>query len=140
MCLRQIPEEEKHLSPNGCLIHVYHFMNEENQNQGKIQNFGEPFLLVIHEDENLAKVKIRVQKKLHVSDEEFSKWKFAFVSQGRAEYLEDSDILFSRFQTSSMYIAWEQYLGLEHIDNAPKRPLIANQYRPPYEKAVKIYN
>ncbi|XP_057782079.1 ubiquitin C-terminal hydrolase 12-like isoform X2 [Salvia miltiorrhiza] len=136
----EIPEEEKHLGPHDCLIHVYHFMNEENQNQVKIQNFGEPFLLVIHADEILANVKIRVQKKLRVSDEEISKWKFAFVSQGRAEYLEDSEILFTRFQTSSMYIAWEQYLGLEHIDNSPKRPLTANQYRPPYEKAVKIYN
>lgn len=136
----EIPEEEKHLGSNGCLIHVYHFMKEENQNQAKIQNFGEPFLLVIHEDETLSNVKTRVQKKLHVSDEEFSKWKFAFVSQGRADYLQDSDILFSRFQTSSMYVAWEQYLGMEHIDNAPKRPLVANQYRPPCEKAVKIYN
>ncbi|KAI3461224.1 hypothetical protein Pfo_017887 [Paulownia fortunei] len=136
----EIPEEEKNLGPNDCVIHVYHFMNEENQNQMKIQNFGEPFLLVIHEDEILAHVKTRVQKKLHVPDEEFSKWKFAFVSQGRAEYLEDSDILFSRFQRSGIYVAWEQYLGLEHLDNAPKRSLPANQYRPPYEKAVKIYN
>ena len=39
----------------------------------KIQNFGEPFLLAIHADEILANVKIRVQKKLDVSDEEFSK-------------------------------------------------------------------
>ncbi|KAL8483441.1 hypothetical protein ACS0TY_026223 [Phlomoides rotata] len=136
----EIPEEEKNLGPHGCLIHVYHFMNEENQNQMKIQHFGEPFLLVIHEDEILANVKIRVQEKLRVSDEELSKWKFAFVSQGRAEYLEDSDILFSRFQRSGMYIAWEQFLGLEHLDNAPKRSIAANQYRQPYEKAVKIYN
>ncbi|GER31693.1 ubiquitin carboxyl-terminal hydrolase [Striga asiatica] len=135
----EIPEEERNLSEHDCLIHVYHFMNEENQNQMKIQNFGEPFLLVIHDDETLARVKARVQKKLNVPDEEFSmvlcllpyslarchatdftfclcvhlfvQWKFAFVSQGRAEYLEDSDILLSRFQ-----------------------------YRQPYEKAVKIYN
>ncbi|KAG6417727.1 hypothetical protein SASPL_119919 [Salvia splendens] len=117
----KIPEEEKHLGPHDCLIHVYHFMNEGNQNKAKIQNFGEPFLLAIHADEILANVKIRVQKKLQVSDEEFSKWKFAFVSQDLTEYLEDSEILFSRFQSRSMYI-WEQYLGLEH-----KRPLAANQ-------------
>ncbi|XP_047971318.1 ubiquitin C-terminal hydrolase 12-like isoform X2 [Salvia hispanica] len=118
----EIPEEEKHLGPHDRLIHVYHFMNEGNQNKAKIQNFGEPFLLAIHADEILANVKIRVQKKLDVSDEEFSKWKFAFVSQDRTEYLENSEFLFSRFQqTSSIYI-WEQYLGLEH-----KRPLAANQ-------------
>ncbi|GFP97183.1 ubiquitin carboxyl-terminal hydrolase 12 [Phtheirospermum japonicum] len=123
----EIPEEEQNLGAHDCLIHVYHFMNEENQNQMKIQNFGEPFLLVIHEDETLDHVKNRVQKKLNVPDEEFSKWKFAYVSQGRAEYLEDSDIPFSRFQRSGIYVAWEQYLGLEHVDNAPKRPLVANQ-------------
>lgn len=39
----------------------------------KIQNFGEPFLLAVHEDETLALVKIRVQKKLHAPDEDFSK-------------------------------------------------------------------
>ncbi|KAL8029537.1 hypothetical protein ABFX02_14G230900 [Erythranthe guttata] len=134
----EIPEEEKNLGPHDCLIHVYHFMNEENQNQMKIQNFGDPFLLAIHEDETLAHIKNRLQKRLLVPDEEFSKWKFASVSQGRAEYLEDSDILFTRLQRSG--VAWEQYLGLEHIDNTPKRSTAANQYRPPYEKAVKIYN
>ncbi|CAA0841356.1 Ubiquitin carboxyl-terminal hydrolase 13 [Striga hermonthica] len=136
----EIPEEERNLGEHDCLIHVYHFMNEENQNQMKIQNFGEPFLLAIRDDETLAHVKTRVQKKLNVPHEEFSKWKFAYVSQGRAEYLKDSDILLSRFQRSGIYVAWEQYLGLEHVDNAPKRPLAANQYRQPYEKAVKIYN
>lgn len=39
----------------------------------QVQNFGEPFFLVIHEGETLAEVKVRVQKKLLVSDEEFSK-------------------------------------------------------------------
>ena len=38
-----------------------------------IQNFGEPFFLVIHEGETLAEVKVRIQKKLQVPDEEFSK-------------------------------------------------------------------
>lgn len=38
-----------------------------------VQNFGEPFFLVIHERETLADVKTRIQKKLQVPDEEFSK-------------------------------------------------------------------
>ncbi|KAG8387302.1 hypothetical protein BUALT_Bualt02G0007200 [Buddleja alternifolia] len=111
----EFPDEEKNLGPNDCLIHVYHFMNVDTQNQMQIQNFGEPFLLVIHEDETLAHVKVRVQKKLQVPDEEFSK-------------------------TSGVCASWEEYLGLEHIDNAPKKSLAANQYRPSFEKAVKIYN
>ncbi|XP_069147745.1 ubiquitin C-terminal hydrolase 13-like isoform X11 [Solanum lycopersicum] len=136
----EIPEEEKNLGPNARLIHVYHFSKETAQNQMQIQNFGEPFLLVIHEGETLVQVKVRIQKKLQVPDEEFAKWKFAFLSLGRPEYLEDSDILFNRFQRKDVYGAWEQYLGLEHSDNAPKRINAAYQNRPTYEKPVKIYN
>uniref|UniRef100_A0A2N9EU99 ubiquitinyl hydrolase 1 n=1 Tax=Fagus sylvatica TaxID=28930 RepID=A0A2N9EU99_FAGSY len=107
---------------------------------GQVQNFGEPFFLVIREGETLAEVKERIQKKLQVPDEEFSKWKFAFLSLGRPEYLQDSDIVSSRFQRRDVYGAWEQYLGLEHTDNAPKRSYAANQNRHTFEKPVKIYN
>ncbi|CAL2239055.1 unnamed protein product [Prunus armeniaca] len=67
----EIPEEEKNFGPHDRLIHVYHFMKDTAQNQ--VQNFGEPFFLVIREDETLAEVKVRVQKKLQVPDEEYSK-------------------------------------------------------------------
>ncbi|KAL8140936.1 hypothetical protein V2J09_006957 [Rumex salicifolius] len=136
----EIPEEEKNLGPHDRLIHVYHFTKETAQNQMQIQNFGEPFFLVIHEGEILADIKVRVQKKLQVPDEEFAKWKFAFLSLGRPEYLQDSDIVSSRFQRRDVYGAWEQYLGLEHSDNAPKRTYASNQNRHTFEKPVKIYN
>ncbi|GAU14502.1 hypothetical protein TSUD_250440 [Trifolium subterraneum] len=136
----KIPEEEKNLGPHDRLIHVYHFTKDTTQNQMQIQNFGEPFFLVIHECETLAEIKVRIQKKLQVPDEEFAKWKFAFFSLGRPEYLEDSDIVSSRFQRRDVYGAWEQYLGLEHTDNAPKRSYAANQNRHTFEKPVKIYN
>ncbi|KAK1389757.1 ubiquitin carboxyl-terminal hydrolase 12 [Heracleum sosnowskyi] len=137
----EIPEEEKNLGPHDRLIHVYHFTKDSAvQNQMQIQNFGEPFFLVIHEGETLAEVKVRVQKKLQVSDEEFSKWRFAFLSLGRPEYLLDTDIVCSRFQKKDVYGAWEQYLGLEHSDTTPKRAFTANQNRHTYEKAIKIYN
>ncbi|KAL4560640.1 hypothetical protein LXL04_032793 [Taraxacum kok-saghyz] len=136
----EIPEEEKDLGPTDRLIHVYHFTKETAQNQMQVQNFGEPFFLIIHEDETLGDVKLRIQKKLQVPDDEFSKWKFAFLSLGRPEYLQDSDIVSSRFQKKDVYGAWEQYLGLEHPDTTPKRPYTANQNRHTYEKAVKIYN
>ncbi|KAK6942493.1 MATH/TRAF domain [Dillenia turbinata] len=136
----EIPEEEKSLGPHDRLIHVYHFTKESAQNQMQVQNFGEPFFLVVHEGETLAEVKARIQKKLQVPEEEFSKWKFAFLSLGRPEYLQDSDIVSNRFQRKDVYGAWEQYLGLEHSDNAPKRAYAANQNRHTYEKPVKIYN
>ncbi|TQD85674.1 hypothetical protein C1H46_028726 [Malus baccata] len=123
----KIPEEEKNLGLHDRLIHVYHFTKDTAQNQMQVQNFGEPFFLVIHEGETLAEVKERIQKKLQVPDEEFTKWKFAFLSLGRPEYLQDSDVVSSRFQRRDVYGAWEQYLGLEHSDNAPKRAYAANQ-------------
>ncbi|XP_054817461.1 ubiquitin C-terminal hydrolase 12-like isoform X2 [Prosopis cineraria] len=135
----EIPEEEKTLGPHDRVIHVYHFNKDTAQNQMQIQNFGDPFFLVIHEGETLAEIKVRIQKKLQVSDEEFAKWKFAFLSLGRPEYLQDSDIVSSRFQRRDVYGAWEQYLGLEHTDSAPKRYAV-NQSRHTYEKPVKIYN
>ena len=136
----EIPEEEKNLGPQDRLIHVYHFTKDTAQNQMQIQNFGEPFFLVIHEGETLAEVKVRIQKKLLVPEEEFAKWRFAFLSLGRPEYLQDSDIVSSRFQRRDVYGAWEQYLGLEHSDTAPKRAYAANQNRHTFEKPVKIYN
>ncbi|URE06756.1 ubiquitin carboxyl-terminal hydrolase [Musa troglodytarum] len=136
----EIPEEEKNLGPHDRLIHVYHFTRDPNQNQMQVQNFGEPFFLVIREGETLADVKTRIQKKLQVPDEEFSKWKLAFISLGRPEYLQDSDIVSNRFQRRDIYGAWEQYLGLEHSDTAPKRAYTANQNRHTFEKPVKIYN
>ncbi|XP_028053131.1 ubiquitin carboxyl-terminal hydrolase 12-like isoform X8 [Camellia sinensis] len=69
----KIPEEEKNLGPHDRLIHVYHFMKDTAQNQVQVQNFGEPFFLVIHESETLAEVKVRIQKKLQIPEEEFSK-------------------------------------------------------------------
>ncbi|XP_037440075.1 ubiquitin carboxyl-terminal hydrolase 12-like isoform X1 [Triticum dicoccoides] len=134
----EIPEEEKNLTAQDRLIHVYHFMKDPNQNQ--IQNFGDPFLLVIREGETAAEVMDRVQKKLRVPNEEFAKWKVAFISMNRPEYLQDIDAVSARFQRRDVYGAWEQYLGLEHTDTTPKRSYTANQNRHTYEKPVKIYN
>ncbi|XP_010237253.1 ubiquitin carboxyl-terminal hydrolase 12 isoform X4 [Brachypodium distachyon] len=135
----EIPEEEKNLAPHDRLIHVYHFMKDPNQNQ-QIQNFGDPFLLVIREGETASEVMERVRRKLRVLDEEFSKWKLAFISMNRPEYIQDTDVVSARFQRRDVYGAWEQYLGLEHTDTTPKRSYTANQNRHTYEKPVKIYN
>ncbi|CAD6256634.1 unnamed protein product [Miscanthus lutarioriparius] len=122
----EIPEEEKNIGPNDRLIHVYHFTKDINQTQ-QIQNFGDPFFLLIHEGETLAEVKKRIQSKLQVSADEFSKWKFAFISMNRPDYLQDSDVISTRFQRREVYGAWEQYLGMEHTDTAPKRAYTVNQ-------------
>jgi hypothetical protein len=57
----------------------------------------------------------------------YDQWKFAFISMNRPDYLQDSDVVSARFQRRDVYGAWEQYLGLEHADTAPKRAYTANQ-------------
>ncbi|KAK9178122.1 hypothetical protein WN943_027312 [Citrus x changshan-huyou] len=59
-----------HLGPHDRLIHVYLFIKEIVQKQ---MNFGELFFLVIHEGETLQEIKVRIQGKLLVPDEEFAK-------------------------------------------------------------------
>ncbi|XP_066396753.1 ubiquitin C-terminal hydrolase 12-like isoform X2 [Miscanthus floridulus] len=134
----EVPEDEKNLGPFDRLIHVYHF-TKDTQNQTQVQNFGEPFFMVIREDEILSSIKERIQKKLKVPDEDFSKWKFAYISLGRPDYFEDSDTVAVKFQRN-MYGAWEQYLGLEHPDTAPRKAHTINQNRHSFERPVKIYN
>ncbi|KAI3951352.1 hypothetical protein MKW92_031050 [Papaver armeniacum] len=115
----EILDEEKNLGPQDRLIHVSHFTKGAYRGAYMEQHFGEPFFLAVHEGETLDAVKLRVQKKLQVPDEEFAKWKFAVLpSVGRPEYLQDSDIVSTRFQRKDVYGAWAQYLGLEH--SSPK--------------------
>ncbi|KAL3335872.1 hypothetical protein AABB24_031873 [Solanum stoloniferum] len=135
----EIPEEQKNIGPHDRLVHAYHFNKEAAQNQMKIKNFGEPFLLIIREKETLAELKPRIQKKLQVPDEDFAKWKFAIVTFDSPEYLEDSDILLSCFQQrGNVSRAREQYLGLEHSDGASKRTHAAHQNRHWREKPLRI--
>ncbi|KAL0433505.1 UNVERIFIED_CONTAM: Ubiquitin carboxyl-terminal hydrolase 12 [Sesamum latifolium] len=64
---------------------------------------------------------------LEVFSHKIYKWRFAFVSHSQAKYLEDSDTLFDYFQGSGICVSWERYLGLEHVNNTPRRPPGANQ-------------
>ncbi|KAK3162072.1 hypothetical protein QOZ80_1BG0084980 [Eleusine coracana subsp. coracana] len=135
--IEEVHEEEKNAGPRDHLIHVYHFFKDNH----RIEYFGEPFLFLIHDGEALSDIKVRIQKRLQVPDEQFLKWKFACVTLSRPEYLQDSDIVFSRFQKQKpVYGEWELHLGLEHTATTPKRSYLPSQNRHPFEKAVKIYN
>jgi len=140
----EIPKEEMQIGSSERLIHVYHMTRDSTQNtqntaHTQVQNFGEPFFLKVRDDETLAEVKVRLQTKLQVTDEEFAKWKFSFYAVGRSEYLQDTDIVLSKFgNRRDNYGAWEQYLGLEHIDKAPKRPISQHNRGFNYERPVQI--
>ena len=133
-----ISEEERNLSEKDKLIHVYHFQTRDNGHASPMQNFGDPFFFVLHEGETLRKVRSRIQAKLNVPDEEFQKWKVAFCAMSRPEYLEDDDIVISRFMRRDSYGPWEHYLGLEHQDTNPKARK-ENNNRYAYDKPIKIY-
>ena len=77
-------------------------------------NFGDPFLVLLGAEETAAQVRVRVQRKLGLSDEEIAKWKLAVVSFGRVEYLEDDEVVKHRFRKHDNYGNWDDYLGLEH--------------------------
>ncbi|KAI3914337.1 hypothetical protein MKW98_014944 [Papaver atlanticum] len=111
----EILEEEKNLGPQDRLLPVSHFTKEPYSAR---RNFGEPYFLVIHEGETLDAVKLRIQKKLQVPDEEFAQWKFGIWSLiDRFEYLQDSDIVSSHLYKKAGG-PWAQYLGLEHSSNS----------------------
>jgi len=135
--IEEVPEEEKNAGPRDRLVHVYHFFKDNHLNQ----YFGEPFFFLIRDGEVLADIKVRIQKRLKIPDEQFLKWKFACVTYSRIEYLQDSDVVLSRFQKQkSVYGPWEHHLGLEHTATTQKRSFLASQNRHSFEKPVKIYN
>lgn len=133
-----IPEEEKSLEASDKVIHVCHF-SQDNSASTVVTNFGDPFFLLIREGETLEQIKPRIQAKLGVKDEEFAKWKVAFVPMSlRPEYLADSDEVATRFSGRPSYASGQDqnYLGLDHPDKHPKR----NTQSSTYERPVKIYN
>ncbi|KAI3863559.1 hypothetical protein MKW92_011884 [Papaver armeniacum] len=113
----EILEEEKNFGPQDRLLPVSHFWKEANSRR---TYFGQPFFLVIHEGETLDAVKLRIQKKLQVPDEELAKWRLGIWSLvDRFEYLQDSDIVSSRLYRKDCGPG-AQYLGLDHSDCSPK--------------------
>jgi len=126
----EIPQEEFAPSPEDLsqrIIQVSHFIRDAYMGQ-TVSNHGNPFLLLIHRGETLRQIKERILKRLGLTEEETSKWKWALVSFGRPEYLQDDDIILSRDMMSN------DYLGMEHPDTTAR-----SHYRHIPEKPIKIY-
>ena len=119
------------------MVHARHFYRDQRMNM--THNFGDPFLVLLAEHETTISVRARVQKKLGLTDDEISKWKLAVVSFGRVEYLEDDEVVKSRFRKHDNYGNWDDYLGLEHQQTpgaARKKQAARGGYA---DKPVKIY-
>ncbi|KAI3838530.1 hypothetical protein MKX03_016232 [Papaver bracteatum] len=127
----EVLEGEKYIGPRDIMIQVNHVNSEAFT--GKMskypyngRNFGHPFLLVIHEEETLADIKLRLHKKYQVPDDELFKWKSA-----RGKYFQDSDILFHHFEKvndwSYRRSSCLPILCLEHSYNSWKTTSAENQ-------------
>ena len=132
----EMAPEELSMGPDDKLVHVRHFFRETRMNM--THNFGNPFLVMIGAQETLASVRTRIQKQLGVSQEEMTKWKLAVVSFGRVEYLEEDDIVRSRFRKHDNYGNWDDYFGLEH-PQASGTGRKKHTARAHHDKPVKIY-
>jgi len=132
-----LPEElsivNSSFSSNGCisdeyLLPVAHFSKEI------YATFGSPFLLKIKHNEMFKEIKKRIQRRLDVSDKEFSTYRFAVITMGTANYLPEDDETQFDLSTSNCLQPW---LGIDHTNKA------ANKTKSRYstmEKAIKIFN
>jgi len=138
--IEETPLDEVKIEGDEFLVPVAHFFKDP------WQTFGVPFFIKLVNREPFSSVKERIQKKLDVPDKEFEKYHFAIVTSGRVnvlnednEYIVDKDDFLSNSQftnlVSSAQIQPKPWLGLEHVNKAPKR----SRYNY-LEKAIKIHN
>ncbi|KAK0173583.1 hypothetical protein PV328_006757 [Microctonus aethiopoides] len=130
--IEEIPKDEVNLEDDEVLIPVAHFHKDV------FAPFGIPFMFKIKHAEPFTKVKDRLLKKLGVQEKEFEKFKFAIVSMGKTHFITDETDYFMNindFRINSTQAMQRPWLGLDHVNKAPKRPRI--NY---LEKAIKIYN
>ncbi|UYV65714.1 USP7 [Cordylochernes scorpioides] len=128
--VEEIVPEDVVAAEDELLVPCAHFHKEV------YSTFGVPFLLKIRHKEPFTQVKERIQKKLQVPEKEFEKFKFAVVSN-RPQYLGDEEDINLHDFLGGGGAGGRPWLGLEHINKAPKK------YRPGYnylEKAIKIHN
>lgn len=134
-----VSEEERNMGPADKLVHVYHFTTKDrvSGNTTPMQTFGDPFFFVLREGETVREVRERIRSKLQVSEEEFSKWKVAFITMSKPEYLKDDDVVITKFTRGrDSYGPWENYLGLDHEDkNRTRKKPQGSHYD---NKSIKI--
>jgi len=66
-----------------------------------MQSFGDPFCIKVSESDTVGMIKPRIQAKLGISEEEFSKWKLAMCSGSRPDHLTDDVVIGERLTTST---------------------------------------
>ncbi|XP_049818632.1 ubiquitin carboxyl-terminal hydrolase 7 isoform X1 [Aethina tumida] len=145
--IEEVPRDELHLQEDEMLVPCAHFHKEV------FSTFGIPFIIKIKQGEPFVKIKERIQKKLSVPEKEWEKFKFAIISMGRPQVIQDDDYVVSladfrpgsnqgkliheskELNDKELSGNQKPWLGLDHVNKAPKRSRF--NY---LEKAIKIYN
>lgn len=138
--IEETPIDEVKIEGDEFLVPVAHFFKDP------WQTFGVPFFIKLVNREPFNGVKERIQKKLDVPDKEYEKYHFAIVTSGRMNILnDDNEYIVNKDDfhlnshapnlVTSSQIQPKPWLGLEHVNKAPKR----SRYNY-LEKAIKIHN
>lgn len=138
--VEETPSDEVKIEGDEFLVPVAHYSKDP------WQTFGVPFFIKLINREPFSNVKERIQKKLDVPDKEFEKYRFAVVTAGRTnllnednEYVVNKDDFHSKSPIASLVsqtnMQPKPWLGLDHPNKAPKR----SRYNY-LEKAIKIHN
>ncbi|XP_050329287.1 ubiquitin carboxyl-terminal hydrolase 7 [Bactrocera neohumeralis] len=126
--IEEVPAEDMQLAENEILVPVAHYSKEI------YNSFGVPFLIKAKHNEPYGALKQRIQKRLNVPDKEWENFKFAVISMGHPNEVNDNTPV-----DMEIYRTWSNahlpYFGLDHINKSRKRTSLNFS-----EKAIKIYN
>lgn len=126
--IEEVPAEDMQLAENEILVPVAHYSKEI------YNSFGVPFLMKAKHNEPYGALKQRIQKRLNVPDKEWENFKFAVISMGHPNDVNDNTPV-----DMEIYRTWTNahlpYFGLDHINKSRKRTSLNFS-----EKAIKIYN
>jgi ubiquitin carboxyl-terminal hydrolase 7 len=103
----EVPVEELQAKEEDKIINVFHFSKDLHRTHGV------PFKFVIKPREKFAETKVRLQKRLDMSDKDFSRFRFALVQSStykQPAYLEDADVIYDH------KFLPDDVLGLDHVD------------------------
>ncbi|WVQ73689.1 hypothetical protein IAR50_003269 [Cryptococcus sp. DSM 104548] len=111
----EIPVEEASAGEGTKVVNVFHYYREPTRTHGV------PCKFVLLEGEPFSETKLRLQKRLGVSEKEFSKFKFSLVTStvfkqpSIVEEIEIDDTIYDH--------KWAQddALGLDHVDKRPSK-------------------
>lgn len=130
--IEEIPGDQVDIGEDEMLITVTHFDKEV------FVTFGNPFFLRIQQGEHFREVVKRIQAILDVPEKEFEKFKYAIVSMGQREYINEQEyeVSLKDFEPQPGFAPHlRTWLGLDHANKAVKRNPFTY-----LQKAVKIHN